>query len=1116
MKQIDIIPWDENFNTGVEVIDMQHHRLVDIINKLATQFAFHDNDVNLNMIFNDLIAYTQYHFDSEEAIWSKYLQNHESEAAHRRVHHDFVKKLHELAAQQQDHRIEEVAENTLDFLVQWLVAHILESDRYMAYKVAALQQGASLHDAQMIAKEKMNVQERKILDLLMSIYKTLSYNTLRLMREYAQEIRMERQLQSKERLLRTVIDEIPDLLMLKDDQDNFILANQTLADMYHTTTQKIVGKNESDFHFFEKREDKSQPNVLNAMRHEAPHIIYEEHHNLKTDEIRHFKSTKKSFIDEEGKRKNLIISHDMTDEIQIKNELHQQRMLLETLIHTLPDLVWLKDPEGVYLKCNPRFEDFFGAKEANIVGKTDYDFVDKALADFFTAHDKKAMQNKIPTVNEEWIIFANDGHQELLETIKTPMYDEHGVLIGVLGIGRDITQKQQLIESIQEQKHKYKMLMQLSSEGLFLMTLDGKLLDYSEEAKNLLGYSDEEMQQLYINDWEAGYSREAAVNFLRTVGREPQSLETTHRRKDGTLYNAAIRGVKITLNGVDYVYSSVRDITEQNRQTQILRHQKEEFETIFKSTIDGLALLDLESRFVKFNDAYMKMTGYSHQEMLNKSCIEMSVPEDIERTKATFEEVLKTGYVQNFEKSCFQKDGNVVAVVMSIALMPDKEHFLVSAKDMTEKIKLRNEQESLLSLFDKGDSVLFRWNNDDTWSIDYVSNNVGNLLGYDKALFMSKQIAYASCIYPEDLERVLKEVHDATMQNLDFFKHEPYRIVSKSGEIKWVMDYTVIQKNKMGKATHYLGYLTDMTDQIEKDIQIRDKLQKFIDTQNSIVILTDSKNVKFANRKFLEFFEYPRLELFLKEHHCICDHFIEHDGFFHMGKVKDSDSNWIESILKLSGRNRIVSMYDTSHTPHAFSVAINRYENDDYIVNFFDISDTMLEILHLERQATIDELTKTYNRTYFHHNMGLILQHRSDKKQDIGIIFFDIDHFKNINDTYGHDVGDEILKSVVLLVKRYIRDSDRLIRWGGEEFVIVTETSSLENVYKNAENLRTLIEHNKFEHAVGTLTCSFGCALHRDGQELMETIKKADEAMYEAKAAGRNIVKVFEDSRLWK
>lgn len=117
----------------------------------------------------------------------------------------------------------------------------------------------------------------------------------------------------------------------------------------------------------------------------------------------------------------------------------RERSMLRTLIDTLPDLIWLKDPKGVYLACNHRFEQFFGAPEKDIIGKTDYDFVDKELADFFRANDRAAMDKNGPSVNEEEVSFASDGHRELLETTKTPMCTDTGDLIGVLGIARDIT-----------------------------------------------------------------------------------------------------------------------------------------------------------------------------------------------------------------------------------------------------------------------------------------------------------------------------------------------------------------------------------------------------------------------------------------------------------------------------------------------------------------------------------------------------------------------------------------------------------------------------------------------------------------------------------------------------
>jgi len=123
---------------------------------------------------------------------------------------------------------------------------------------------------------------------------------------------------------------------------------------------------------------------------------------------------------------------------------------LRTLVETVPDLIWLKDVNGVYLTCNHTFERFFGAVEADIIGKTDYDFVDRELADFFREHDRKAMEAGKPSSNEELVTFADDGHRALLETVKTPMFDAEGKLIGILGIARDITGQRALEEQLRQ------------------------------------------------------------------------------------------------------------------------------------------------------------------------------------------------------------------------------------------------------------------------------------------------------------------------------------------------------------------------------------------------------------------------------------------------------------------------------------------------------------------------------------------------------------------------------------------------------------------------------------------------------------------------------------------
>ena len=155
----------------------------------------------------------------------------------------------------------------------------------------------------------------------------------------------------------------------------------------------------------------------------------------------------------QGEPEMYCIDIDISDRKRAEVALQQSESRLQTLLHAIPDLVWLKSPEGAYLYCNQRFERFFGAPEKDILNKTDYDFVDKDLADFFHKHDKAAMESNKPTINEEWISFADDGHRELLETTKTPIFDAQGRLLGVLGIGHNITANRQAEVELEQHRH---------------------------------------------------------------------------------------------------------------------------------------------------------------------------------------------------------------------------------------------------------------------------------------------------------------------------------------------------------------------------------------------------------------------------------------------------------------------------------------------------------------------------------------------------------------------------------------------------------------------------------------------------------------------------------------
>jgi len=154
-----------------------------------------------------------------------------------------------------------------------------------------------------------------------------------------------------------------------------------------------------------------------------------------------------------------------------------------------------------------------------------------------------------------------------------------------------------------------------------------------------------------------------------------------------------------------------------------------------------------------------------------------------------------------------------------LELISKNINFLANSVESREiKIKeKRKDQVILLSLFDLGESVLFKWKNDEEWSVDYVSKNVTSLFGYGVDDFIHKKIKYAQCIYKDDLALVTQEVTDASKDDKNYFKHTNYRIITKDNTIKWVMDYTVILRDEEKNITHYLGYVTDITNDIEKD-----------------------------------------------------------------------------------------------------------------------------------------------------------------------------------------------------------------------------------------------------------------------------------------------------------
>lgn len=279
--------------------------------------------------------------------------------------------------------------------------------------------------------------------------------------------------------------------------------------------------------------------------------------------------------------------------------------------------------------------------------------------------------------------------------------------------------------------------------------------------------------------------------------------------------------------------------------------------------------------------------------------------------------------------------------------------------------------------------------------------------------------------------------------------------------------------------------------------------QSILDLQDNFIIITDNTQAINVNKAVLDFYGMNNLLDFQKKYGCVCHSFIKEDGYFHLGLV-DEGISWVQKVVELLKKNDVVVKIENSFAQkHIFAMKIKVFY-DLYIVSLTDITTIAEQSKEFEHEASFDNLTQIYNRNMFHKLMEEKIHNVSLTHGNICFAILDIDHFKVVNDTYGHLVGDDVLKHLTNLIQKHIRENDIFARWGGEEFILAFEVK-MKSAIKVIENIRVVIEKEEFEE-VKHITCSFGVTEFRKNDTINSMTKRADEALYEAKENGRNRV----------
>jgi PAS domain S-box-containing protein len=377
---------------------------------------------------------------------------------------------------------------------------------------------------------------------------------------------------------------------------------------------------------------------------------------------------------------------------ETQNMYLEEKNRLSAIIEFIPDLLWLKDPDGVYVICNKKFEGLYGTPQKDIIGKTDYDFVSKDLADFFRDNDNRAMYANHPCTNLEELTFS-DGHSEFTETTKTFVRDYHGNLIGVLGIGRDITKLKKQEEALIEQKKELQEIFNTTKDGIAIIDKDSRFVKVNRAYCEITGLSEEELLQTSCIELSADEDKVKSKEALARVltGETIDGFENTCVIKDRVI--TVNMSVALMPNG-QYILISMKDISYLKtieRQSK-LASMGEMIGNIAHQWRQPLSIISVIASGLKMRQDFGEFSGYDLKADMDEIVNQANY---LSKTIDDFRNFIKDNSHSKVKRSL----GNIMDKTLSLLNSSFKNHTIAVQLNIVDDLSIECYENELIQAF---------------------------------------------------------------------------------------------------------------------------------------------------------------------------------------------------------------------------------------------------------------------------------------------------------------------------------------------------------------------------------------------------------------------------------
>jgi len=383
----------------------------------------------------------------------------------------------------------------------------------------------------------------------------------------------------------------------------------------------------------------------------------------------------------------------------------------------------------------------------------------------------------------------------------------------------------------------------------------------------------------------------------------------------------------------------------------------------------------------------------------------------------------------------------------------------------------------------------------------YVNDTFCNITGYTKDEVYQMN---SWDLVDEDQKEEVKQVVLQRLEGKEFSKeYSDIKLITKEQKTKVLRVNT--QTIQVNGEYAGMGTIVDITDLINTQEQLNIFAQAIEQMDEMVKITNIDGNIIYVNNAVTKHTGYTTIELIG-----------QNNRIFKSGKHQESCYKKLWEMI-LSGEvytNTFVNKKKNGEIYYEEQTITPIQDADGNIKYFVSTSQDITQKIHLYKElktlATKDSLTNIYNRYKLNQIIDEEIVRNKRYNETFALLMFDIDKFKNINDTYGHDAGDDVLVELSKLILDSIRESDKFGRWGGEEFMLLAPKMNRENAIKLANKLRKVVQEHTFPK-VGHITVSIGVALFEANLSKESILKTVDEALYLSKKSGRNKVSFIQN-----